>query len=917
MTGGIPDAWGSPAYAMTLTLLGGAEGLHERYERTGHLPDLDEAIDVFATVHRHAHNVDLRSAAANGLGTSLWSRYERFSRAADLDSAVGLFREALAMYPDGGSPLAPSFRANLGSVLHLRWLRTRSDDDLAEALAALRAALADTPPSSSRRIGRLTGLAAVLAAVHVQHEDSSALAEAIDTYRAALRGAGPGEDTIPTRSDLAEALRQWFRSTGDRAALDEAVEHARATLTATDRKHPLHPRFESNLAIILADRFTARSRPRDLEEAFTLARKACAATPADHPNRLERLLTLSGIQRMHLLHVSRLRLDDPRRQDDVVGAATGNRPRKRRLTLAQRRALRRLIHTSQEAAAVAPPGHVVEADAHIAAGAALTFKGITDKDNSALVRALSGYRWVATTSAAPPKARVTAAWQWAIMQLVLSGGSDWAGAMPPFELAVSLLPRTAPPRITHADRERRLAGFAGLARDAAACAISLGDPERALRLLEHGRGVLLARTLDARTDLTALREHHPDLADRFERLRSILDGPEDFGFTARPASETLSGESRHAMADEWEALVERIHQLPGFADFLRSPQVSDLLTAVPGPVVVVNVSVLRCDALLITDGAVRALPLPLMGEPELRRRADEFRAATRAVVHNGPEAHATIGATLAWLWRAVASPVLAALDLRRPGETPRLWWVPTGPLTGLPLHAAGTDDESVLDQVISSYAPTVRGLVAAPESGHPRRPTPLVVSVPAAPGLPALPHVRAETAALTSRFPQHRLLADEQAVRQAVLDALPTHSWVHFACHAVGADGVGAGRLFLHDHASAPLTVADLARLHLRHADVAFLSACETGIGREELDDEALHIAGACRMAGFRHVVGTLWEVRDKLAKEVTAAFYSEIEAAGWDTGQIARALHEAVRQRRAQHPTTPVLWAQYVHVGP
>jgi CHAT domain-containing protein len=273
------------------------------------------------------------------------------------------------------------------------------------------------------------------------------------------------------------------------------------------------------------------------------------------------------------------------------------------------------------------------------------------------------------------------------------------------------------------------------------------------------------------------------------------------------------------------------------------------------------VSGLHCDALLLADGDVRVLPLPLLGQPELLRHADEFRAATRKALQPGlasqtqEAAHRTIRETLAWLWSSVAEPVLEALDLRRQGDTPlsRLWWVPTGALTGLPLHAAGAGADSVLDHVISSYAPTVRSLVASPEPA--RRgvcPSPLIVSVPAAPGLPPLPHVRTETTALRRRFQQPQVLYGDQAVRQAVLDALPQHSWVHFACHAVGTDGIEPGRLLLHDHASAPLTVGDLARLHLEHAELVFLSACETSVGREELDDEAFHIAGTCRMAGFR-----------------------------------------------------------------
>jgi CHAT domain-containing protein len=174
--------------------------------------------------------------------------------------------------------------------------------------------------------------------------------------------------------------------------------------------------------------------------------------------------------------------------------------------------------------------------------------------------------------------------------------------------------------------------------------------------------------------------------------------------------------------------------------------------------------------------------------------------------------------------------------------------------------------------------------------------------------------VSAEAAMVAARFPDSMVFTGEQAVRRTVLDALPHQPWVHFACHAVSAaDGTADGHLLLHDHATAPLTVADIARLRLDNAHIAYLSACDTGIAHEDLADEALHVAGACHMAGFRHVVGTLWSVKDNLAPTVAADFYAELG----QTDAAAYALHKAVCNLRARHRDSPTLWAPYVHVGP
>ncbi len=60
-----------------------------------------------------------------------------------------------------------------------------------------------------------------------------------------------------------------------------------------------------------------------------------------------------------------------------------------------------------------------------------------------------------------------------------------------------------------------------------------------------------------------------------------------------------------------DSLVEQIRALDGFADFLRPPRLEALLPAAAhGPIAVVNLSHLRCDALVVDTGGVRVVELP-------------------------------------------------------------------------------------------------------------------------------------------------------------------------------------------------------------------------------------------------------------------------------------------------------------------
>ena len=147
----------------------------------------------------------------------------------------------------------------------------------------------------------------------------------------------------------------------------------------------------------------------------------------------------------------------------------------------------------------------------------------------------------------------------------------------------------------------------------------------------------------------------------------------------------------------------------------------------------------------------------------------------------------------------------------------------------------------------------------------------LAVGVPEAPGYfpgaSPLPAVPAELQVLAPYLPmpEHAThLLGPTATRQAVLEALPGHSWLHLSCHGIQHPADASLSAFLlHDQ---PLTLADLAALNLRETDLAYLAACQTATGDLRLLDEALHLAGALQLVGYRHVLATLWSISDAAA---------------------------------------------------
>ncbi|MDT0269699.1 CHAT domain-containing protein [Streptomyces sp. DSM 44915] len=959
-SGGSPRAPSAgPASPSEVAAISRGEQLHARFDATHDQRYLDEAVAVFESLLDSRPVAELRAAALNGLGKCHWSRFEALSTRDDIDRAVVRLREALGVIPEGHR-MVPALRANLAGALTTRWGTTARPEDLDESIDEIREALRATAVDDPMRVSRLNHLGIALLKKVNSLGDSSALNECVATLRRALdEGRATAEPAQVTAavSNLSEALRLRHSMTegGDLEALASAAGLARQAVAATPTSDPLWARFQSNLSIVLTNLYLARSESADLAEAVAASRRALAATPERHPNRVERLVAHAWLARLQF------------ERSAGLAHLTGWRPASRPppglpepLSGRGRELLRAAVRAAEDALAATPPGHPSHTGNRLFLVSVRSLRDLTSgdarpRDDRETARELSA---IARDAGQPTRERLWAARQWAANRLraasTLTGAASFrAGeeALTAFDLATELLPRTAARSLPQSDRERLLAQFVGLARDAAAVALRAPEPapERALRMLENGRGVLLGQAIDARDDVHELRSRDPRLADRYLELSRALDRPEAGGFLSAPVlpgmagfpsggsapdGAPLSGQDRHALAAAWDALVETVRATPGFAGFLRPPTPRELARAAAphGPVVVLNTSPFGCDALLIEGGRVRSVPLPDVAYVDLLGRAGRFvellgRAGDPALpLVEQAAAQRGIVETLGWLWTAVAEPVLTALGRTAPpveGQAPpRVWWIPTGPLSLFPLHAAGLPDTpgaSTLDRVVSSYATTVRGLLRARARPVVGRRSVLAVALRGAAGVPDLPRVDLELARLAERLPLARTLTGAAARYETVLEALPRHTWTHIACHAVSpADATSGGQLLLYDHGKRPLSTGDIARLRLERAELAYLSACDTVRGHEALADEALHIAGAFHTAGFRHVIGTLWPVDDEEAAEIADAFYARVASghALGDASGSARALHAAVRARRAENPHTPTLWAAHLHYG-
>ncbi|MEU8611566.1 CHAT domain-containing protein, partial [Actinoplanes sp. NPDC048791] len=500
--------------------------------------------------------------------------------------------------------------------------------------------------------------------------------------------------------------------------------------------------------------------------------------------------------------------------------------------------------------------------------------------------AVAAFERLIGTAPAPVLSRALAAQQ---LGHLLARNGDAQGALAAFGTAVSLLDLVAWVGLGRDDQERLLAQFGGLASAAAACALSLGQPDTAVEVLEQGRGVLYAQALSLRSGGDVARERAPELTERLTALHALLD-------PAAPQEPGRVPWSRQEAAVARNRLIDQIREVDG--TFLRPPGLAALRDLVGERcVAIVNVSPYRCDAILLTGGRTHVVPLTGLD-------LDDVRAHARSLL---AEPAAALTGLLPWLWDTTVGPILdrmTELGLAPDGDTPSLWWLPTGPMSYLPLHAAA------LHRVVSSYTPTLRALDAGDTvPGGPA----VVVAMPETAGHPALPRAVPESEAVRDILgPETIVVSRGEATRTRVAELLREASVVHFACHATtDHERPSDSHLVLAD---GRLRVRDLITLRppAGGRTLAYLSACSTATTGARLPDENIHLASALRLAGFAGVVATLWPVPDIVAARATTATFG-----GLSTRTTPEAVHACARQLHDRYRQRPAMWAGLVHVGP
>ncbi|KAE9384341.1 hypothetical protein BT96DRAFT_1026920 [Gymnopus androsaceus JB14] len=918
-----------------------------RFGRLGELSDIESAIfalkqAVEFTPDGHAD----KPGRLNNLGNAYQSRFGHLGELSDIESAIFALKQAVELTPDGelsdiesaicarkqaveltpdGHADKPSLLNNLGNSYHSRFGCLGELSDIESAICALKQAVELAPDGHANIPSSLKNLGIAYESRFGHLGELSDIESAIFALKQAVELTPDGHADKPGRlNNLGNAYHSRFGCLGELSDSESAIFALKQAVELTPDGHADKPSSLNNLGAAYGSRFGRLGELSDIESAICALKQAVELTPDGHANIPSSLTYLGIAYESRFGHLGEL--------SDIESA----------------------IFALKQAVELTPDGHANKPSWLIHLGFVYQSRFDHSHQNIDLDLALSLFQSASLPSVGKPLVQLQAAVRWS--QLC----STPTIAVQAYTRFFELIPQVVWLGQSVHRRYEELPYIGRAIGAAAATAISAGNQELAVEWLEEGRNIVWGQILQLRSPLDDLHHQNPSIAKELEMVAQALQHTGTS--TTRNDFETRDSEVKQLnleeeaqqhrkMAFKYEELLQQIRALDGFTSFLKPKKLSELASAAKhGTVILVNVDQSRCDALVLSlSRDIIHVPLTTfslqmaqnlhmnlisslqINEIRIDRNGDH---ATRLGLAYGGK-HDHFAMILKVLWLNVVQPILSKIEdvLHESAEDiiPHLTWCPTGPLTLLPLHAAGIyggpteTNINISDFVVSSYTTTLRALITSGSKLKEHQaniPSLLIVSQPNTPGLSPLPGT-VEEAKVIKKYTlgiQTCHLNHDAAAAEAVMHEMGKYNIIHFACHGIQdvQDPLDSAFALYNRR----LRLKELMSLSLNNVQLAVLSACQTATGDENLPEEAVHLAAGMLSVGYPSVIATLWSIGDKEAPLIADKVYANLLGHPDDSGgkkkmTPAYALHEATKNLRKEvGETNFVRWVPFIHLG-
>ncbi|TEB28294.1 hypothetical protein FA13DRAFT_1775971 [Coprinellus micaceus] len=824
---------------------------YDRFRRSHSLVDISEAI----TTLQNALEITPESSVSlpgglNNLGAFFRERCGTFDDAQDLDHAISAGKKAVSFTPVGDTSLPSRLIAlgrafmhrfgSLGDSFMRRFERTGELQDITQAISMGSQAVRLTPEGHASLPNTLHNLGNLFLSRFERTNKLEDISEAISLHSKVVHMSpkgNPGLDSVVY--DLGNSFLCRFKLTGDLQDLAEAISLEYKAVRLTPDGHVNLPSRLNLLGRLFVKRFQRTGDLQDMVQAISRQSEAIRLIPEGHKH-LPSFLNDLGHSLMRRFEAT----DDLQDLSEAVSV--------------QSRALQ-----------LTPEGHEYRSSRLNNLASSLLLLAVKKQDLKDLTKAILLYTEALQLFPDGHATRPDVLGNLAnglLFRFEHEGNiQDIIEAGTMYTEAISLTPEG------HADLPLRLCnlGYSGQQLPPTGCPdIRISAATRWAELADrhpvHSQEVVAA--FETAIHLLGLIA---GLEQTVQRRHSMIQEHTKISLEDAALDQTR-------LAREWEALLAEV-----------SPYLSPLFSEVyqyRDHVVVIND---RCDAIALQSGSDAPLhiPLPLFSLKKAQKGRVQWVVFDRAIRQYGKsdvENEGHVHMVLRSLWDELVKPILQVLGLLRAGcpsvhPLPRIWWCPTGPLSFLPIHAAGNyrgvGVESAMDHVTSSYTLTVTALTKRVSEDHKIDSAVsgiFFTSQPTPHGEDPIPGTRTEVKSIYTKFAEHDL-------RMLMLDG----------------DEISAAECPTHMEQGTSRTPTLHSSQHARQAQAKIASP-----------DEAVHLAAGMLAAGYRRVVATMWGIGDKYAPKVAEDFYDYLlthrsgdSERQFDGSLSAHALHHAVQQ--------------------
>ncbi|SCO90086.1 uncharacterized protein FRV6_14214 [Fusarium oxysporum] len=843
--------------------------LQKRYDRTGNENDLNRAISYGdkAVESTDYSQPSTASSWLRQMARILMTRYQRTKSLEDLNLALYKAQEALSVKLQSPEDVQDCRRV-LGWICSQRFSRTHDPKDMDEALvhmASAISALSDSPDKQRIALDTIQDDAHILSTIYNSTGNIKDLELPIKMMRSVLDGRENERWSTAWGNaslELSELLLARYQREGNKEDIDEAIQHCHNALHTTEDDLPQRSNQLYHAAKTLGVRYEKHRNRQDMERSLEFLQQALTL----NSKPLDRIRI--GRKAIPLLACL---MGDLERADEVAEVTLSLLPVVCRRTLSRRDqqfVMEQCEGLVSFACALSlDKGDVTKALQRVEFGRGLILGHMIDKRNSVHQLSIS---------------RTKLAEEYADLQERLFANVE---KLPP-----------------------ALRGPTSLDRQAAAD--ELAELENRIRQIPGFEDFNKQVTVD---------QYREYARDGYVVIINIVNIRADAIIVSRSGIEHVPLKLNMFMSNEAPQKIRMAmnyggSESKGLVASYRQDKAAD-------------------SAIGEGQGQGQDPSIPFYGE---QRQSVHGETEFRNVSLERPDS----SEDMEWLWLSCVKPVLDRLPPS--GDLHRVWWIGCGYADSLPFHAAGQylhgKFEGCIDKTVSSYTTTIKALQYTRDistrirNSQEGKPTLLLVTMPNTPGQQSLPGVEKEGEAVRDSMKEDATIVSlESPSAKEVLDALGDCGIAHFACHGLSeSTDPSESHILLQRKEQSGKFINAVEKLEASalwdvvgqgKAMIAYLSACSTAESKAKmLGEEGIHLSSAFQIAGFPHVVGSLWPVRDEVCILLARLFYQNlVRNDNFMLGNVdvAQALRNAMIELRDESRFGIRDWTAFVHFGP